>query len=111
MPPIRIETSDSVCISTPVAPSDTSIPLALQIRVLGDVWSRRADEKLDRHAFAVLVELAFDDFADGQPPEEDGHADIMRTEVGGAQYEFSPGLLARDDRRHVEGDEIAPLLR
>ena len=40
MPPIRIETSDSVCTRTPVASSDTSTPLAFQKRVLAvTYWS------------------------------------------------------------------------
>ena len=34
IPPITIETNDSVCTRTPVASSDTSTPLAFQNRVL-----------------------------------------------------------------------------
>ena len=40
MPPIRIESSDCVCTLSPVAESDTSIPLACQKRVFGlTYWS------------------------------------------------------------------------
>ncbi len=82
-----------------------------EARVGGDVLVEgRAHEDLDRHALPVLVELVADDLADRQPPEVHRHPDVVRPEVVGAQDELPPGLLAGDDRRHVEGDEVAPRL-
>ena len=82
-----------------------------EARVGGDVLVvGRTHEDLDRHALPVLVELAGDDLADLQPPEVDRHAHVVRPEVVGLQDELPPGDLVGDDRRHVEGDELAPLL-
>jgi hypothetical protein len=47
IPPIRIDTSDSVCTRTPVAARETSMPLAFHKRVFAvTYWSKGARTKI-----------------------------------------------------------------
>ena len=91
MPPIRIETSDSVSIFTPLALTDTSMPLAFQKRLLGvDALVERGPHEDPRRHEVVRV---------GSSADETTRPTSMRRKKTGEPTLIAPAPRASAARR------------